>query len=109
MIRRGPYGPSITSRSPMTAARIRSTSGDAAASPASPVTPSARDAPMVHLVNLGGGFPGSSGNRRGQGQEAQAEAGQRRHAEDAGPQLRGPADPGSGGGGGPPRPPPRPG
>src|SRR5215203_4635557 len=45
MIRRGPYGPSITSRSPMTDARIRSTSGAAAASPASTVTPSALDRP----------------------------------------------------------------
>src|SRR4029453_8693550 len=45
MIRRGPYGPSITSRSPMTDARIRSTSGDAAACPASTPTPSALDRP----------------------------------------------------------------
>src|SRR5918999_2571950 len=38
MIRRGPYGPSITSRSPMTEDRIRSTSGDTACRNSTPTT-----------------------------------------------------------------------
>src|SRR5262245_20908644 len=45
MIRRGPYGPSITSRSPMTEARTCSTSGDAAAPRASNPAPSTLDRP----------------------------------------------------------------
>src|ERR671913_403982 len=38
MIRRGPYGPSITSRSPITEDRIRSTSGDTACRNSTPTT-----------------------------------------------------------------------
>src|SRR5215218_6479519 len=50
MIRRGPYGPSITSPSPMTDARIRSTSGDAPPWVSTGNHLQARHAPTISLV-----------------------------------------------------------